>query len=357
MATAGSGVPAWVASSSRRDQMVRAAVVDSCWPTTTRARYSASDSLRRGGGPSGPTSSMAAAKRREIRRAVRTNSAWAVALSIGEGLWIAEILTASRTSRLNPRGRRVSTLSRMCGTQPICGGRHGLAAQSTAGEPHRGDLYPRTPEHGMGAAVPGLPGPRNQIPHGGDRPQGRPAGAGEQADHRDRAADRHDRLDRRPLDRGDQGRADGRHREFQLRRPVRRRAQDGRLRSGDPRRPLAETRLSLHRGRARRTAGRLASVGPLGVGNRTGDQGFPRGPADPRRVHRPVRRIWLPLRLHRQRPASGRRPLRRRHRDGLQAPEGHCGPRHPRGAPARREEIHGGRAGCNRRVGHQQGSQ
>ncbi len=56
----------------------------------------------------------------------------------------------------------------------------------------------------------------------------------------------------------------------------------------------------------------------------------PPGPAAARRRGRPLRRGRLPLRGGGQRPAPGRRPLRRGHGDGLQEPQGGGGARHPR---------------------------
>ena len=167
----------------------------------------------------------------------------------------------------------------------------------------------------------GQQGPCHQVPGGGDGPEGGSALAREQADLRDRPADRDHGADRRPLHGRHQGCADQRRRLLELGRLLRRRVEARGLGHGDLRGPLAAPRLSLYQGRPRRTdRRRRLRLGQVGLGYRAGDQGAPPGRRDQDRLDRPCRREPQPLRLRDERPRPGRRALRRRRRDGVQEP-------------------------------------
>ena len=94
--------------------------------------------------------------------------------------------------------------------------RDGLARQTVTRRPHRRHLYGGAAQHGVGAVLPGQPGPCHQVPRGGDGPEGGSALARQQADLRHRPADRDHGADRRPLHGRHQGGADQRRRLLQL---------------------------------------------------------------------------------------------------------------------------------------------
>jgi hypothetical protein len=126
------------------------------------------------------------------------------------------------------------------------------------------------------------------------------------------------------------GAADRRHRLLELRRLLRRRAQDGRLGHDHFRGQVAQAGLSVDRERQGRTEGCRPPLGQDHLGHRRDHQEDPPGPAGPCLLDRSRRRERRALRLRGQRPASRRRPLRRRHRDGLEEPQGGRRARHPR---------------------------
>ncbi len=187
----------------------------------------------------------------------------------------------------------------------------------------------RAAQHEVGAGIPGPARPGDQVLHRGSRSQSRSALACQQADHGHRAADRHDGLDRRALFGDHQGRADRRHRLLQLRRLLRRGNEVRRLGHGDLRGQVAQAGLSL---RSRTTRPSCAMPRTCGA-RRCG-----RPKRSSRRRHQdPQMRVCSigragrerrALRLHRERSAPRRRPLRRGHGDGLEEPEGGGHSRH-----------------------------
>ena len=215
-----------------------------------------------------------------------------------------------------------------------------MGKERTAGEPHRGHLHQRAVEHGVGPEISGPARTRDQVSGRGDRPQGRSALSRQQDDHDDRPVDRHLRVDGRALFGRDQGRADRRHRVFELRRLLRQRNEERRLRHDHLRGPVAEPGLSPA-GERRRPADRCRRVlGQVGLGYRGGAQGQASGPADPCRLHRRRRREGRQVRLRGERHAPGGRAFRRRHGNGVEEPQGGRDPRHPRGLGRRCRRLH-----------------
>ena len=203
----------------------------------------------------------------------------------------------------------------------------------------------------MGADLSGQQGPCHQVPGGGDGPEGGSALAREQADLRDRPADRDHGADRRPLHGRHQGGADQRRRLLELGRLLRRRVEARGLGHGDLRRPFTAPRLPLHQGRPRRADRRGGlRLGQVGLGYRADDQGAPSGRRDQDRLDRPRRRDPQPLRLCNERPRPGRRALRRRRRDGVQEPEGDRRARHAGRRGERHRRLRRGRRARRRRA-------
>ena len=118
-----------------------------------------------------------------------------------------------------------------------------------------------------------------------------------------------------------------------------------RLGHGHLRRQVAKAGLPAHRGRHRRAARCRAAVGQVGLGYR----------GDVKKQHQdPLMRVTsigvagekqVPLRRDRQRPASRRRPLRRRRRDGIKNLKAIARARHQ----GRRQRARPARRSCRRR--------
>ncbi len=139
--------------------------------------------------------------------------------------------------------------------------RHGMDWKNSPRRSRQGNVQGRAAQDGLGASVPRPARTRNQISRRGDRPQGRSAFARQQADHGDRAAHRHIRLHRRALFGHHQGRAHRRDRVLQLRRLLRQRDEERRLRHDHLRGPFAQTRLSLSQQRRRQAHRRRPVLG------------------------------------------------------------------------------------------------
>ncbi len=220
---------------------------------------------------------------------------------------------------------------------------HGVDQKNPARRPRQGHLHRRTAQHGMGERVSRPARPGDQVPGRGDRPEVRSAGAGQQADHGHRPADRHHGLDRRALLGDHQEPADRAGRLLELRWLHRRRDEERRLGHDHLRGQVARAGLPVRRGRQGRAARRRRPVGQVGLGDRRDAAQDAPGPAAAHRLYRPGGRGRLPVRGGRQRPAPCRRALRRRHGDGLEEPQGGRRARHPgRGQHRRSEGLHGG---------------
>ena len=95
-----------------------------------------------------------------------------------------------------------------------------------------------------------------------------------------------------------------------------------RLRPRDHRGPLRDSRSTSRSSTTRSSSAGRRDLGHHGLAHRGMDQGAPSEPADQGRLDRRRRREGRALRLRRQRPAPGRRALRRRRGHGLQEPQG-----------------------------------
>ena len=230
-----------------------------------------------------------------------------------------------------------------------------MGKKTAARRPRQGDLQFRAPQHGVGGQVPRPARPGDQVPGRGDRPEGRSARPGEQADHGDRSPDRHLRLDRRPLLGRHQGRADRRDRLFQLGRLLRQRDEERRLGHDHLRGPGRQAGLPL----VENDKAQLLDAGDIwGTSVWDTEEHIKKkhqDPHDPGRLDRRLRREGRQVRLRRQRHAPRRRALRRRHRDGLEEPQGGRDPRHPGGQGRGLQGLHEGDRGRQGGAGRQRG--
>ena len=180
----------------------------------------------------------------------------------------------------------------------------------------------------MGPGIPGSARPRHQVLLRGGRREGRSGLAGQQGDLRHRPAHGDDGVDGRPVLGDHQGRADRRDRVLELGRLLRRRAQVRRLGHDHPRGPVRQAGVPAHRGRPRKSRGRVGPLGQDDLGDRAPAEAEVPRPAASRIVDRSRGRGAGVVCRRGQRPASRRRPLGRWRRDGLEEPEGDRGTRH-----------------------------